>query len=183
MGNLPFARTASPASGDPVESALLAELQDMFVGDKRTHFERPQFPIGWTTTGTAPTLVANPQAGGEVIPVWKLPTGATHRTRANYMEPNDSLVDMVFDIFGDGVADWTLTATFSSDLTAAPAQSLTIASGSVNNSPASWTRYTMSVVGAVVNIPLQRGYIHYEFGVAGGGAQIYLGNLWMLLFR
>lgn len=181
MGNLPTARTITLANGDPIPSNLLNEIQDQFVGDKRALFRPARFVSGWTSTGGAPTLILNPQAGGLPVPVWNLPTTATFRTLLGF-DAGDVFSDIQFDIFGDGVADWNLNLVYATDLTAAPAASATIASGGVNNSPASWTRYTMSVLGAVSVTTIPMGYLQLEISIVNG-AQIRLGDVFLALSR
>ncbi len=182
MTLLPGARDFTLVDGDPVPPNLLNNLQDMFVGDKRTAFSPIRFASGWISTVALPTLVANPQGGGMVIPVWHFPGNGTYRTGLSY-QVGELVSDFQFDVFGDGVVDWTIDLKHDSDLTAAPTTAITIASGSVNNSPASWTRYTMSVIGSVNPTILQVGYLSLEVFVSGGGVNLYLGNTFMGMSR
>lgn len=180
MGNLPTSRTETCITGAPVSHNLMNEIQDMIVGDRRPAFSFNSFPIAWTTTGVAPTLVINPQAGGVPVAVWKLPAAATHTARLRF-DPGDTLASMLVDVYGDGVADWTMNLTHATNLTAA-ASTITLAStgGSVNNSPASWTRYDINALGlggGVVMATLPVGYLELDFILSGGGAQIYVGEI------
>lgn len=105
MGNLPGARTITIGTADAVPSALLDELQDMFVADRRTTFQRQFFPTCWFATGTPPTLVAAPSAG-PAIPVWKIPTAQQVVARIPY-EAGETLVAVAIEAFGDGAVDWS----------------------------------------------------------------------------
>lgn len=139
MGNLPLARTQTFTNADPVASAVLNELQDMVVADRRPAFGTQFFPTCWSASGTAPTLVINPGTG-PAIEVWKIPTGQTVRTRIPY-EGGVSSVSYTFDIFGDGAVDFVANILWEPDMSGSGGFTVTSNGAGANNVPGSWSKY------------------------------------------
>jgi hypothetical protein len=138
MGNLPEARTLTLVDNDSLPSALIDELQDMHVGDRRKLFSREYFTPCWAATGTAPTLVVNPAGAGPAIPVWKIPTGQTVSARIPY-EPGDRVQTFDIEAFGDGAVDWIGNVVVYTTLGGPTTLTLASNGGGVVNQSAAWT--------------------------------------------
>ena len=184
VGLLPFERTLTVSDGDPLPAALVNELQDMHKADRRARFKRQIMPLCWTSSGTDPTIEANPQAGGLPVPVWKIPGSQTVRAQLPF-EPGETVENILLDVYGDGTVDFTINVELASDLTATPATGVAVASTgvSVDNTPTAWTVVDVDAVGAVVTTQLVAGYLQLEIVLTGGGTHIFIGNVTLLLYR
>ena len=172
MGNLPNARTKTYVDSDPVDPAILNELQDMAVADRRPAFGTQFFPTCWSATGTAPTLVLNPGTGPG-IEVWKIPTGQTVVARIPF-EGGVSSVSYTFDIFGDGAVDFVANVQFSPDMSGAGG--FIVTSGFGNNVPGAWSKY--SGLATPVTTTLTADGILYLQLVVSGGAFLWVGGIY-----
>lgn len=176
MGSLPTSRTITLIPGDPIPSAVINELQDQFVGDKRAIFRRQFFPTCWKSTGTAPTLVANPGSYG--TPVWLIPTGQTVTTRIPY-EIGERLLGtspngMDIELFGDGTIDIaSIQVNFYPALTSTAGVILAV-DDSENNIAAAWAVH--KYVGNSDPDLAANGQMLLSIQVSTG-TQLYVGNI------
>lgn len=182
MGNLPDARTVTLGTNDPIPPALLDELQDMHAGDKRKPFSRGFFPTCWTTTGSAPVLVINP--AGAVLPVWRIDTAQTVRTRIPY-EGGETVLTVSLETYGNGVIDWVGNVEFATDMTGASGFNVASNGGGVINQPAAWQTGGGFVVsgGSVV---AANGVLWLELvlsGGTGGVDRLHVGSIHLGLRR
>lgn len=103
MGNLPFSRTKTYVLSDPVDPALLNELQDQAVGAKRPEFFGrqaliPYYQVGWTT----------PTAG---LQPWCSSSATTNEAWYQLsIESGDHLKGFRFDVWGNGGGSLTVLA-------------------------------------------------------------------------
>lgn len=165
-------------------TAILAPLSQVKSRDLQASYEslvtfyeqlfyrqRQVIPNAWLSSGTAPTIEANPS--GSTAPVWKLPTGQTVRTRIPY-EPGDTVATLSLETYGDGAIDWI--ANLQWDASSDGTGGAVIGSNGVGitNETASWKMSPIVVSGAD---PMTSGGNLWLEIVLSGGTQLYLGSV------
>lgn len=110
MGLLPAARTKTYVDGDPVDPAILNELQDNIVSTKRKSFSRPRAPRfvlqgSWAvpslvTDSLGKTLVASVSTAGSVAGYIEIPFDDGDRITGLALQVcGNASADTVFDVF------------------------------------------------------------------------------------
>lgn len=131
---------------------------------------RQSIPTAWTSTGTAPTLVANPSTPlATPVLVWMIPSPNVVRARIPY-EIGEIITAVKFEVFGDGTVDWTGNAAWNASSNGTGGA--TISSQSFTNEPATWTM--RSLLTAEIGALTSGGDLYIELGVSNG-TQIYFG--------
>lgn len=132
MGNLPTSRTITLAPDDDVPSALLDELQDMVIIGAHKEFSLSVHPCDGH--GTA-TQLSNKLSFYNGAGNWHLPLGLMEGL---------SIRQIIFNLFGNGVSDFTDPITLSKMTKAGVVTTEgSIGAGTLINIPAASTEYFM----------------------------------------
>lgn len=157
MTLLPGARDFTLVDGDPVPPNLLNNLQDMFVGDQRGVFYPNILPSQFVESSPGFVTPANPNGIGigAFVPVWKITAGTAHALFYIPTQGGDVVSDMWVDLYGDGTIDLTITPQVYSGM---PSGSPTVlATVTINNVPAAWTRYHLGSLAAFTQATIPSG--------------------------